>query len=119
MALAAHLKLPVVATHPVQFTKPADFESHEARVCIAEGETLGNKKRVKRFTRDQYLKSAAEMEALFADLPSAIANTAEIARRCSVTLQLGKYFLPDFPTPNGMPIDAYFRQASFEGWRTA
>ncbi|WP_394681752.1 DNA polymerase III subunit alpha [uncultured Comamonas sp.] len=115
VALAAHLKLPVVATHPVQFTKPADFESHEARVCIAEGETLGNKKRVKRFTRDQYLKSAAEMEALFADLPSAIANTAEIARRCSVTLQLGKYFLPDFPTPNGMPIDAYFRQASFEG----
>ena len=78
VALAANLKLPVVATHPVQFGKPSDFEAHEARVCIAEGETLGNKKRIKRFTQDQYLKSAAEMEALFADVPSAIANTAEI-----------------------------------------
>jgi DNA polymerase-3 subunit alpha len=52
--LAAELGLPVVATHPVQFLAPDDFEAHEARVCVAEGETLGNPKRVRRFTPEQY-----------------------------------------------------------------
>jgi DNA polymerase III subunit alpha len=113
------LKLPVVATHPVQFLEEADFEAHEARVCVAEGETLANPRRVKRFTREQCFVSQQRMRELFADIPSAIANTAEIARRCNLTLTLGKPQLPDFPTPlaNGapMPMDAYFRQASFAG----
>lgn len=113
--LAARLNLPVVATHPVQFTKEDDYEAHEARVCISEGEILGNQRRVKRFTREQYFKSAAQMEELFADLPSAVANTAEIARRCNLVLELGKPRLPNFPTPNGMPIEEYFRYASHEG----
>ncbi|MDB5942106.1 MAG: dnaE1, partial [Ramlibacter sp.] len=113
--LAARLKLPVVATHPVQFTTPDDYEAHEARVCIAEGEILGNQRRVRKFTREQYFKSSAQMEALFADVPSAIANTLEIARRCNLVLELGKPRLPDFPTPNGMPIEEYFRLASHEG----
>ena len=113
--LAARLKLPVVATHPVQFTAEDDYEAHEARVCISEGEILGNQRRVRKFTREQYFKSAAQMEALFADVPSALANTSEIARRCNLELQLGKPRLPDFPTPNGMPIDEYFRLASAEG----
>jgi DNA polymerase-3 subunit alpha len=113
--LAARLKLPVVATHPVQFTTPDDYEAHEARVCISDGEILGNQRRVRRFTRDQYFKSAAEMEQLFADVPSAIANTVEIARRCNLVLTLGKPQLPNFPTPNAMPIEEYFRLASHEG----
>jgi len=118
--LAAELKLPVVATHPVQFLTPEDFEAHEARVCVAEGETLGNPRRVKRFGREQYFKSQAQMEALFADVPSAVANTLAIAQRCNLSLVLGKPRLPDFPTPiqpdgTPMPIDAFFRQESFEG----
>jgi DNA polymerase-3 subunit alpha len=117
--LAARMMLPVVATHPIQFTEPDDFEAHEARVCIADGEILSNPKRVRRFTREQYFKSAAEMEALFADIPSAIANTIEIAKRCSLTLVLGKNYLPEFPTPlvNGqrMTPEDYFRYASHEG----
>ncbi|MEN9374103.1 MAG: hypothetical protein RIR79_1655, partial [Pseudomonadota bacterium] len=117
--LAARLQLPVVATHPIQFTAPEDFEAHEARVCIADGEILGNAKRVRRFTRDQYFKSTEEMQALFADIPSALANTVEIAKRCSLTLVLGKPQLPEFPTPlvNGekMSPDDYFRYASHEG----
>ncbi len=113
--LAARLKLPVVATHPVQFTREDDYEAHEARVCIAEGEILGNQRRVRKFTREQYFKSAAQMEQLFADIPSAVANTAEIARRCNLVLELGKPRLPDYPTPNGMPIEAYFRFASQQG----
>ncbi len=113
--LAARLNLPVVATHPVQFTLPDDYEAHEARVCISEGEILGNQRRVRRFTRDQYFKSSAEMQTLFADVPSALANTVEIARRCNLTLSLGKPQLPNYPTPNGMPIDEYFRFSSHEG----
>ena len=117
--LAGRLGLPVVATHPVQFTLPDDFEAHEARVCIAEGEILGNPRRVRRFTREQYFKSSAQMEALFADLPSALANTLEIARRCNLTLDLGKPQLPDFPTPEvdgqRMTPEAYFRYASHAG----
>ena len=117
--LAARLKLPVVATHPVQFGTAEDYEAHEARVCIAEGEILGNPRRVRRFTREQYFKSTAQMVALFADVPSALANTAEIAKRCNLTLVLGKPQLPEYPTPevNGvrMTPDAYFRHVSFEG----
>ena len=117
--LAARLRLPVVATHPVQFLEADDYEAHEARVCISEGEILGNSRRVRRFTREQYFKSAADMVALFADVPSAVANTLEIARRCNLTLVLGKPQLPNFPTPlvNGvpMPMEDFFRQSSFEG----
>ena len=117
--LAARLGLPVVATHPVQFHTADDYEAHEARVCISEGEILANPRRVRRFTREQYFKSAAEMQALFADVPSAIANTLEIAKRCSLTLVLGKPQLPNFPIPpvNGvvMSVEEYFRHVSHEG----
>jgi DNA polymerase-3 subunit alpha len=113
--LAAQLGLPVVATHPVQFSTPDDYEAHEARVCIAEGETLANPRRVKRFTREQYFKTAAQMQALFADLPSALANTRAIAERCNLKLDLGRAQLPDFPTPDGQPIEAYFRRLSERG----
>ena len=113
--LAARLKLPVVATHPVQFATPDDYEAHEARVCIAEGEILGNPRRVRRFTPEQYFKSSAEMAELFADLPSAVANAAEIAKRCNLTLVLGKPQLPEFPVPDGHTIETYFRQASLDG----
>jgi DNA polymerase-3 subunit alpha len=117
--LAARLGLPVVATHPVQFTEPDDYESHEARVCIADGDILSNNRRVRRFTREQYFKSSAEMRALFADIPSAIANTLEIAKRCSIKLTLGKPQLPNFPIPpvKGvvMSVKDYFRHVSHEG----
>ena len=117
--LAVRLNLPVVATHPVQFLTYDDYEAHEARVCISEGEILGNARRVRKFTREQYFKSAAQMEALFADIPTAIGNTLEIAKRCNLKLELGKPMLPDYPTPevNGvrMPADDYFRQTSFDG----
>jgi len=117
--LAARLSLPVVATHPVQFLTEDDYESHEARVCISEGEILGNQRRVRKFTRDQYFKSSAEMQGLFSDVPSALANSVEIAKRCNLSLVLGKPQLPNYPTPladgKPMPIEAYFRLLSVEG----
>ena len=105
--LAAGLDLPVVATHPVQFLKRDDFKAHEARVCIAQGYVLADKRRPRDFTEEQYLKSQHEMCALFADLPEALENAVEIARRCSLTVQLGKNFLPLFPTPEGMTLDDF------------
>jgi DNA polymerase III subunit alpha len=117
--LASRLSLPVVATHPVQFLTEDDYESHEARVCISEGEILGNQRRVRKFKRDQYFKSAAEMQALFADVPSALSNSVEIAKRCNLSLVLGKPQLPNYPTPltdgKPMPIEDYFRLLSVEG----
>ncbi|MCB1961689.1 MAG: DNA polymerase III subunit alpha [Rhodocyclaceae bacterium] len=107
VALAVKLDLPVVATHPVQFLNADDFKAHEARVCIAQGYVLADKRRPKAFTEQQYFKSQDEMAALFADLPEALANSVEIAKRCSLTVELGKNFLPLFPTPEGMTLDDF------------
>ncbi|MEF9943725.1 MAG: DNA polymerase III subunit alpha, partial [Burkholderiaceae bacterium] len=115
MALAIELSLPVVATHPVQFLAPEDFTAHEARVCIAEGYTLSDPRRPKRFTAEQYLKTQAEMAELFADVPVALANSVEIAKRCNLDLVLGKPQLPLFPTPDGIGLDEYAKQISYEG----
>ncbi|GAB2915629.1 DNA polymerase III subunit alpha [Paralcaligenes sp. KSB-10] len=115
LKLALELNLPVVATHPVQFIAASDFRAHEARVCIAEGEQLANAKRVRRFTEDQYLLSSEEISRRFADIPSALANTVEIAKRCNLTLDLGKPRLPDFPTPEGVTLDDYLIELSVKG----
>jgi DNA polymerase-3 subunit alpha len=115
VALAAKLKLPVVATHPMQFMTPDDFTAHEARVCISEGDILANPRRQKRFTTEQYFRTQEEMCALFADIPSALANTVEIAKRCNLKLELGKPKLPLFPTPDGMSLDDYLVHLSKEG----
>ena len=115
MRLAAQLDLPVVATHPVQFIDQGDFRAHEARVCIADGEQLANPKRTRRFTEEQYLLSSEAMRERFIDVPAAVANTHEIARRCNLTLELGRPRLPDFPTPEGITLDDYLVQLSEEG----
>ena len=113
--LAQQLDLPVVATHPVQFQTPDDFMAHEARTCIAEGYVLADKRRPRRFVASQYVKTQAEMQALFADMPLALQNSVEIAKRCNLTLTLGKNYLPDFPTPNGESLDAYLIDQSKAG----
>ncbi len=105
--LAGECGIPLVATHPIQFMKRDDFRAHEARVCIAEGYVLGDSRRPKLYTEEQYFKSQDEMVELFADLPEALENSLEIAKRCNIELTLGKNFLPDFPIPPGMTIDDY------------
>jgi len=115
VGLAAELALPVVATHPVQFLTIDDFKAHEARVCIAEGYVLNDKRRARTFTAQQYFKTQAEMAALFPDLPEALQNSVEIAKRCNLTLKLGKPHLPDFPTPNGESLDNFLRTESERG----
>ena len=113
--LAARLGLPLVATHPVQFLQRDDHKAHEARVCIADGYVLGDTRRPKRYSPEQYFKTQAEMGELFADLPEALQNSVEIARRCNLTLELGKSRLPDFPTPAGEPLEAFLASESHAG----
>src|SRR5450830_1465906 len=107
IALASETNLPLVATHPIQFIETEDFKAHEARVCISEGYVLADNRRPKVFTPAQYFKTQAEMAELFADIPEALANSVEIAKRCNLTLTLGKNYLPQFPTPNGESLDDY------------
>ena len=113
--LAARLDVPIVATNDVRFLREDDFESHEARVCIHEGTLLADGKRPRRYTRQQYLRTPAEMQLLFADLPEALHNSVEIARRCSLQLTLGQARLPDYPVPAGVPVNDYLRAQSSEG----
>ncbi|MBN8464343.1 MAG: DNA polymerase III subunit alpha [Dechloromonas sp.] len=113
--LAGELGLPLVATHPVQFLGRDDFRAHEARVCIAEGYVLGDSRRPRVYTEAQYFRTQGEMAELFADLPEALENSLEIARRCNIELTLGKNFLPDFPIPPGMTIDEYLGDEARKG----
>ncbi|MFN7085395.1 MAG: DNA polymerase III subunit alpha [Burkholderiales bacterium] len=115
LQLASALRLPVVATHPVQFIRPDDFRAHEARVCVAEGYILSDQRRPRKFSTEQYFKTQEEMGVLFADVPQALANSVEIARRCNLTLNLGKSQLPDFPTPDDVGLDQFLRRCAFEG----
>ncbi|OLF56142.1 DNA polymerase III subunit alpha [Pseudomonas chlororaphis] len=115
VALADKLGAPLVASNDVRFIKPEDFEAHETRVCIGEGRALDDPRRSKNYSDQQYLKSAEEMAELFSDLPEALENTVEIAKRCNIEVKLGKHFLPNFPIPDGMTIDEYFRKVSFDG----
>ena len=113
--LAAETGCPVVATNDVRFIAAHEFEAHEARVCIGDGRTLDDPRRPRLYSDQQYLRSCEEMIDLFSDLPEAIANTVEIARRCSVTIPLGEASLPDFPVPEGTAIEDYLSQVSHEG----
>ncbi len=115
VALAGRLGLPVVATHPVQFLEPDDFKAHEARVCIAQGYVLADQRRPKLYTQQQYFKTQGEMAQLFADIPQALENSIEIARRCNLEIQLGRSRLPAFPTPAGVSIDDFLRSESHRG----
>ena len=113
--LAAKYQIGVVAHNDVHFIEQDDFEAHEARVCIADGYVLSDDKRPKPYSPEQYFKTAEQMSELFSDIPSALENTYEIAKRCNVSLQLGTYFLPDFPIPDGYTIDTYFEHLSRTG----
>ncbi|MBT3347173.1 MAG: DNA polymerase III subunit alpha [Thiotrichales bacterium] len=113
--LAEKFNLPVVATNDVQFILEDEFAAHEARVCIYEGRVLDDPRRPKNFSGEQYLRSSREMEELFADIPEAIENSEEIAKRCNVELSLGKNYLPDFPIPKGSTIEEFLRSESEKG----
>ena len=113
--LAGKFSCPVVATNDVRFINAEEFEAHEARVCIHEGRALDDPRRERRYSEQQYLRSADEMAELFADIPEALQNSVEIAKRCNLDLRLGEYFLPDYPIPDGLTINEFFINESEAG----
>ncbi|WP_429207443.1 DNA polymerase III subunit alpha [Aeromonas veronii] len=112
--IATEFELPVVATNEVVFLNADDFDAHEIRVAIHDGYTLMDKRRPRRYSPQQYLRSQEEMAELFADIPEALENTVEIAKRCNVTVRLGEYFLPNFPTGD-MTTEDFLVAKSKEG----
>jgi DNA polymerase-3 subunit alpha len=115
VSLATAEGVPVVATNDVHFLKREDFDAHEARVCIHDGRVLNDPRRPRLYSEWQYLRTPAEMAELFADLPEALENSVEIAKRCNLELKLGEAVLPEFPIPEGMTTDDYFRQEARQG----
>ncbi|QXW28536.1 DNA polymerase III subunit alpha [Aeromonas sanarellii] len=114
VAITTEFELPVVATNEVVFLTADDFDAHEIRVAIHDGYTLMDKRRPRRYSPQQYLRSQEEMAELFADIPEALENTVEIAKRCNVTVRLGEYFLPNFPTGD-MTTEDFLVMKSKEG----
>ncbi len=119
LGLASSMSVPVVASNDVRFMESGDFESHEARVCIQEGRTLGDPDRLRHYSEDQYLKSSEQMAELFDDVPEALSNAWEIAKRCNFDLKLGQSFLPAFPVPRGQTTEQYLKSESASGLETA
>jgi DNA polymerase III subunit alpha len=115
LTLATELDLPVIASNDVRFLKQDDFEAHEARVCINQGRVLADPKRPRDYSDQQYLKTPEEMAALFADIPEALENTVELAKRCNLELSFGTYYLPNFPVPEGHDLASYIREIAREG----
>ena len=115
LRLASLLGLPVVATHPVEFMRREDYKAHEARVCIAEGSILGDARRIRHFVEAQYFKSQDEMALLFSDIPEALENSVEIAKRCNLSIEIGNNKLPAFPTPGGQSLEDYLREQAVQG----
>ncbi|MEO8400822.1 MAG: DNA polymerase III subunit alpha [Gammaproteobacteria bacterium] len=113
--LAEQHGIPVVATNDVRFLERDDFEAHEARVCIHEGHILADPRRPKIYSEQQYFRSQSEMAELFSDIPEALQNTVEIAKRCNVTLILGKNYLPRFPVPENFTTETYLVAVSKQG----
>ena len=113
--LARKANCPIVATNEVMFIKADDFEAHEARVCINQSRTLEDPSRPRDYSEQQYFRSTEEMAELFSDLPSALANSVAIAQRCNIEIELGTYYLPRFPIPDGVLMDDYFRHVSKQG----
>ena len=115
VTLAQAMQVPVVATNDVMFISADEFEAHETRVAINQSMTLDDPRRPKEYSAQQYLRSNEEMLALFADIPSALTNSVEIAKRCNLDIELGRCCLPNFPVPDDMTIDDFFRKLSYEG----
>jgi len=113
--LAGHRGVPVVASNDVRFLEAADYEAHEARVCIHEGRPLNDNRRTRHYSEEQFLRTPAQMAEQFADIPEALSNTVEIAKRCNLRLTLDQNVLPEFPVPEGMSVDGYLRDQAEAG----
>ena len=116
--LARRIGAPLLATNDSHYVARSDAEAHDALLCVQTGSVKDDPKRFKFHGDEHYLKTAAEMRALFRDWPEACDNTLWIAERADVTIEFGKPKLPEFPRPHGVETaDDYLRQLTYEGAR--
>lgn len=113
--LASRKGVPVVATNRVCFLHRDDYLTHDIRSCIYHSNTLEDESRPKWHTEEQYFKSEEQMCELFEQWPEALENTAEIAKRCTVNLDLGKVLLPVYPTPGQQTPETHLRELATRG----
>jgi DNA polymerase-3 subunit alpha len=113
--LAKNLGIPLVATNDVHYIHRADYESHDALLCIGTGANLDEPNRMRYATDQFYLKSAEEMAALFKDIPEALENTLAIAQKCNLELDFTKTHLPRFDPPDGKMGEQYLRELCEDG----
>ena len=117
LRLSKDLGLPLVATNDLHYTFAEDATAHEALLCIQSGSTLADPKRFKFENGEFYLKSAAQMRALFSELPQACDNTLLIAERCDVSLRENENLLPKFTVPDGETEVSWLIKKSEAGLR--
>lgn len=111
------LGIPLVATNDVHYVRREDAEAQDVLLAIQTGKTVDDPGRMKFQSEDLYLKSSEEMNLLFGELPRALQNTVEIAQRCSVEIEFGKYLLPDYDVPEGYTADTYLEELCYIGAR--
>jgi len=113
--LSRDLGIPLIATNDVHYIKKEDAVAQDALVCISTGKTVDDKKRLRYVdTPDFYLKTPEEMVSLFADLPDAIQNTVKVAEKCNLEIELGKWYFPKFPLPEGTTAEEQLRKMCYE-----
>ena len=113
--LSRRIGLPLVATNDCHYLKQEDAEAHEVLLCIQTGKTIEDSDRM-RFGTDQfYFRSPDEMKRLFSYCPEAIENTVQIAEKCNLTLEFGKFFLPNFEINPDETLDERLKKAAREG----
>ena len=113
--LAKELSIPVVATNDCHYGERADFHAHDVLLCVQTGKTVADDNRLKLETDELYLKSAEEMCQGFAYCPGAVERTLEIADRCNVEIEFGKYHFPTFTPPKPISLDDYLDELAHQG----
>ena len=109
LKIARELRLPLLATNDLHYARQADAAAHEVLLCVQSGSTMADANRFKFEGDSYYLKSPAEMRALFAELPEACDNTLAIAERCDISFTEGNgTYMPRFPCPPGESEDSWF-----------
>ena len=109
--------LPMVCTNDAHYLRKEDAEAHDVLLCIQTGKTIDDENRMRYEPRNFYLRSEAEMAALFAGYEGALENTSKIADMCNLDFSFGKYHLPEFRLPEGYDSFSYLKKLCDEGYR--
>jgi DNA polymerase III subunit alpha len=117
LPLAKQLGIPVVASNDVHYLNAGDHKAHEVLLCVQTGKTMKDADRWRFSSQQFYLKSPAEMVALFSEIPEALKNTVAVAERCNLELKFGQFRLPKYTVPEGYTLDSYLRELSEKGIR--